>query len=179
MFFMKEQRTKECKNCKKPCTIFYTQISGKETVKIAMCKDCPSAHKIEANKEIGSIAQLIKMVGPILRAKEAEICKFCGKSWQEIERTKLLGCPGCYEFFSKKLPPLIENLHPNFDKESHIDKEGKVPLFGQEQNRMQLLLWTQNELKKAIEAEDYEKAANYRDKIKRYRQFLEKFRAAE
>ena len=95
-------------------------------------------------------------------------CSECGTSWKSIHEEGLVGCPHCYMTFAAPLGKVMEQLHRSTE---HI---GKTPRFREkqerlkehqekrEQHRVEML---QHRLDAAIEAENYEEAAQIRDKI--------------
>lgn len=86
-------------------------------------------------------------------------CSFCGHTIQDIGMTGKLGCPNCYNFYKQELMPLIEKC------QSSIKHVGKVP----KQNKFNEIAGLEAELKKAVAEEDYAKAAQLRDAIKKLR----------
>jgi len=93
-------------------------------------------------------------------------CKDCGMSFEEFQKTGKLGCPNCYDVFSDKLKPLIKRLHGGI---KHIGKKPSVhfesvPLESEKASSE--LDRLKDMLAKAIQNEEYEKAAELRDKIK-------------
>jgi protein arginine kinase activator len=88
------------------------------------------------------------------------VCDVCGLTFGEFRQQKLLGCPHDYDAFERVLLPLIEGAHGGAGQ--HV---GKVPHRRGEQTKHNALLRLRGELKKAVAAEDYEKAARLRDQI--------------
>lgn len=72
-----------------------------------------------------------------------------------------IGCSECYTVFRRELMPTIENIH---GKAAHI---GKRPLHRKEEPPKRLLLaQLRDDLQKAVQEENYEKAAQLRDEIR-------------
>ena len=87
-------------------------------------------------------------------------CGSCGLSYAEFRSTGRLGCPRDYEVFDKALSGLLERIHHGT---KHI---GKVPAgAGEDLIREHEVLRLRQELERAVQREEYEKAAEYRDKI--------------
>jgi protein-arginine kinase activator protein McsA len=79
-------------------------------------------------------------------------CPHCGWTLRDLKQTSRLGCPHDYEVFSDFLGDMFERLH-GFD--SHVDPaEDEHSL-----DRLQVAM------DKAVAAEDYEKAAEIRDRL--------------
>ena len=89
------------------------------------------------------------------------ICKNCGLTLSKFKKNGKLGCSECYNSFSDEL----ENLMIEFQgSNSHI---GKMPKReANELNKFMEINNLKQELKKAIEMEEYELAATLRDKLK-------------
>lgn len=73
-------------------------------------------------------------------------CPRCGISLITLELTRKAGCPGCYKFFKKEIRALTDDIAP-MDLETDLQEN----LF--------------RSLQEAVANEEYEKAAQIRDKI--------------
>jgi len=86
-------------------------------------------------------------------------------SWSDFRQTGLLGCEHDYTAFDKDLTPLLQRAH---DGATH--HLGKVPTrrggTTVPVKRQVDLNRLRKELSRAVEAEDYEKAAKLRDQIR-------------
>ncbi|MBP2033153.1 protein arginine kinase activator [Clostridium algifaecis] len=88
-------------------------------------------------------------------------CKNCGTSYREFKKTGLVGCSECYDNFSSILQPIIKRVQAN------LEHTGKIPKrAGKNIIERRNLLKLKQDLQKAITLEEYEKAAEIRDKIK-------------
>lgn len=97
--------------------------------------------------------------------EELEACPACGLTAQAFRTRGRLGCPRCYEWFRRSLIPLLERVH---DATSH---RGRCP--GRDASppgQDRLLEDLQNSLRDAVLAENYELAADLRDRIRRLEQ---------
>jgi len=90
-------------------------------------------------------------------------CPTCGLTWMQFKQTGLMGCPHDYELFERKLLPLLKRV-----QEGANDHMGKVPPRSktQETDRQVTSLRLRRELQKAIDVENYEKAAHLRDELR-------------
>ncbi len=88
-------------------------------------------------------------------------CDFCGTSFMDISSTGKVGCARCYDTFFDELMPSIKRIHGNT---KHSGKfafvAGKENIL---KNKVQDL---EEEMKVAINDQDFEKAAKIRDEIK-------------
>jgi protein arginine kinase activator len=90
----------------------------------------------------------------------SKACPKCGITWDEIKKTSKFGCPYDYEFFEEDFAPTMKRLHLGGTK--HV---GKVPTHLNISVSRQVEALEQ-ELTAAVKEEQYEKAAELRDKIK-------------
>lgn len=98
---------------------------------------------------------------------QATRCEICGASYADITRTGMMGCANCYTIFADQLMPTIRRVHGNTthcgkhsvfaNKEKPVKNENTV------QNQLETL---KAELQTAIANQEFEKAAELRDKIK-------------
>jgi len=88
-------------------------------------------------------------------------CSACGFTQSQFKKTGRLGCGACYDLFIEELAPMLRNMHPCL---VHV---GKMPRrFAQEQKKQESTKLLQEQLQKAIAAEEYEKAAQLRDELR-------------
>lgn len=98
------------------------------------------------------------------RAAEEKKCPTCGMTLGEFAESGLAGCPDCYKAFGKELEPTISRVQ---GKRSHV---GRAPSGMREKiekkHRIDAL---EAERKEAVQKENYERAAEIRDELKRLR----------
>lgn len=89
-------------------------------------------------------------------------CKSCGMTLEEFRRKGRLGCPECYATFGEQVEELLERVH---GARRHV---GRVPgVSPVDVERLQRLAELKQRLEVAVREEDYEGAANLRDRIRR------------
>jgi protein arginine kinase activator len=101
-----------------------------------------------------------------LQQKEQGLaCEHCGMTWADFRQSGLLGCSHDYQQFEKDLTPLLQRAH-----EGATHHVGKVPTrrggTGVPMKRQVDVAKLRKELQRAVEAEDYERAAKLRDQIR-------------
>jgi protein arginine kinase activator len=97
----------------------------------------------------------------IFGAIEEKTCPHCGFSLEHFRKEPRLGCPFDYDVFEKQLLPLIEKAH-----EGGTRHQGKTPSKVPTETKKQIELSTlRSQLEEAVQREDYETAADLRDKI--------------
>ena len=156
-----------CEKCRKNKATTYckTTVNG-VTEEICLCPEC--AEKSGLNGMIGdtffSDPFFDSFFGdsffeglPRLAASFApKKCPECGTTVNDILRYGKVGCPGCYDAFEKELQGVILRAQGSV---KHLTGEDKENI---EKHAEEL----RQEMKKAIEAEDFEKAAKLRDEIR-------------
>ena len=163
-----------CQHCQKneATTHIKTNING-VTAEYRLCSECA--------QELGYggmfpdfTADFGGMLGSFLSAalparSGASRCPTCGSTMNDIKKIGKVGCASCYDLFFNELMPTIRSIHGNTE---HIGKrpvieytenhEEKAPADDKAKKLEQL----RAELKKAIEDENFERAAQLRDEIK-------------
>jgi len=88
-------------------------------------------------------------------------CDKCGMTYEDFKKSGKFGCMECYTTFEKKLPIVFKKLH------GHTKHNGKVPVkLGKKILQEEDISVLKNELRKAILKEEFEMAAELRDRIK-------------
>ena len=153
-----------CDVCKKnAANVFLTQIVDGKMQKVNLCESC-SKEKGVTDPTGFALADLLLGLGAaqeIERGGTTTKCPVCGFSQADFKKTGRLGCSSCYETFSETLDNLLRGMHKGVD---HI---GKVPSrLAKSMERETELKKLQTELRKAVADENYETAAEIRDRIR-------------
>ena len=164
-----------CQNCgKNEATTHYHSVINGVVKDQYLCSECAAKEKHTAleNDDLFKMLSLFLNDGTAPRA-EALKCDCCGTTFSEIRRTGRVGCGNCYKTFEKQLMPTLQRIH---GRVTHIGKcpdsiANAVPEQSKTEKPMdekqQKLDGLRAELKKAIETENYEKAAEIRDLIRK------------
>jgi protein arginine kinase activator len=96
-------------------------------------------------------------------ASDTQVCPVCGMSWNDFKQAGVMGCGHDYDEFAGKLLPLLKRA-----QEGATEHVGKVPARKKtpDAERQVTTLRLRRELQKAVEAENYEAAAELRDKLR-------------
>lgn len=92
-------------------------------------------------------------------------CEYCGRSFRELKSKGTLGCPKCYDSFGDEIKKYLNALNINLKYRGKIPKNAESYLV---YNRK--LEDLKEKLDLAINLEEYEKAAEIRDEIKKLKE---------
>jgi protein arginine kinase activator len=153
-----------CDVCKQnQATVFLTQIVDGKMQKVNLCESC-SKEKGVTDPTGFALADLLLVLGAaqeIDKGGAVTKCPTCGFTQADFKKTGRLGCPACYDTFSEGLGGLMKDMHKG---SAHM---GKVPTrMARSIERDQQLKELQRDLRKAVADENYESAAELRDRIK-------------
>jgi protein arginine kinase activator len=153
-----------CDVCKqKTATVFLTQIVDGKMQKVNLCESCSKEKGVTDPKGF-ALADLLLGLGAseeMERSGTGQKCPMCGFSQADFKKTGRFGCSNCYEVFADGLEAMLKGMHKG------TTHTGKVPqrLLKARQHAEELKR-LQRELRKAVDDEKYEAAAELRDKIK-------------
>lgn len=153
-----------CDVCKQnQATVFLTQIVDGKMQKVNLCESC-SKEKGVTDPTGFALADLLLGLGAaqeIEKGGGVTKCPACGFSQADFKKTGRLGCATCYDTFADALDSLIKGMHKG------SEHKGKIPMrLAKSIEREQQLKELQRELRKAVSDENYETAAQLRDRIR-------------
>ena len=103
---------------------------------------------------------------PLLATPNKVQCDECKMTYDEFMNTGRFGCSHCYDVFADKIEPVLKRLHGNT---KYIGRKASCVVTPEKEEIKKVNTELDNlkkELKKAIKEENYERAAELRDKIK-------------
>jgi protein arginine kinase activator len=154
---------KKCRRCSKPATLHITDLHQGSVQKIHLCENCAGEYLQPSTPDPTDAEAILQAASDELGQEDEEelACPNCGITYREFRKQGRLGCPHDYVAFAQKLQPLLENIHEN------LQHCGKVPRRAPDASQRQYeLIKLRNDLRTAVEKEDYESAARLRDEIK-------------
>ena len=168
-----------CHDCKKrESQVHLTQIVNNEKTSVSLCKECAAARGFHSPLENVPfpLAEILSGMAANLQVKQEDteereeiICPQCGLSFDQFTRQGRFGCGACYGAFRHALEPIMRKIHGASLHRGQVPEpastegsETKLPV--KEEERLD------SELKKAIGQEDFERAAELRDKLKSIRE---------
>lgn len=159
----------KCECCSKAeATIHLTQVIDGEVKKLNLCQVCAQKNGIDLNSPISITDVLLGLGNPVsgeqVKTDAAEFdlsCSRCQMTRAEFKKRARLGCPECYKAFMGELNAITQAMHHS---RQHV---GKIPARqGNEARITAQIAALQKDIETAIAKEEYEVAANLRDKIK-------------
>ena len=157
----------QCDICgKKKATVHLTEIVDEQMTEMHLCEECAREKSVQMEQQFG-LADLLAGLADFGKSTKEEIkesvkCANCGMSYDEFRKFGRLGCSQCYESFKMHLGTLLKKVHGS---NHHLGKTPtKIP--PSEKKMIENLQELKIELAQAIQMEDFEKAAEIRDKIR-------------
>ena len=148
--------------------VHLTQIVNNQMSTFHLCEKCAAEKGLETNPEpvnfhlTDFLAQMGE--GDAASSEPAQDlgCSFCGLTFRDFREAGRLGCPHCYASFEAHLRGLLRRIHGGTQ---HV---GKVylppdPSATEMEKRLETL---RRKLQRAVETEDFERAARLRDEIR-------------
>jgi protein arginine kinase activator len=153
-----------CDVCKcNDAAVFLTQIVDGKMQKVNLCEGCSKEKGVQDPTGF-ALADLLLGIGAaeeIEKGGSSTRCPVCGFTQADFKKTGRLGCSSCYVAFAEGLNSLLKAMHKGT---AHV---GKLPSRAQMtlalSDRMKTLT---EDLRKAVQEENYETAAALRDEIK-------------
>lgn len=160
----------QCDNCgERPAAVHLTQIVKNSVTTVHLCEVCAAEKGVQTAASIAKfplsdfLASMGKgAAGALPPGVESEPCSFCGARLSDFRETGRLGCPHCYATFETHLRDLLRRLHGS---SQHVG-EVYLPPDAELADRRRRLNELRDQLRRAVEAENFELAAELRDRIR-------------
>lgn len=162
-----------CENCgEKEAVIHLTQIQNNTVTNAHLCEACAAEKGVETGAAVAKfplgdfLASLGK--GGTAEAGEAGLdvaCPACGATLRDFRQSGRLGCAQCYESFGAQLRDLLRRLHGH---SVHMGEGYRAPALAASEavGATGRLGELREQLRRAIETENFELAAELRDRIR-------------
>jgi protein arginine kinase activator len=159
-----------CQICgKNPASVHFTEIHDNKMSEIHVCERCAEEKGMHtpAEQHKFEIADLLAgMVDAMTHTEEERVghvqCPRCGLLYSSFKETGRLGCSECYAAFQFQLRPLLRRIHGD------TRHRGKAPTHGGgAESSTRQIQRLHDELQRAVEREEFEKAAGIHSEIKR------------
>lgn len=180
-----------CENCKsREANIRYTEVINGVKTEHNLCSQC--AREMDMGHYSAIFDRdfpLAKLLSSLLGLEESNqkedklqqiSCPVCRTSYQDFVENSRFGCPDCYNVFDLLIGDKIKKLQgndshkgktPKFRKMEPVsavtrNPDGQADMEGEVSSREETLALLKARLQEAIEKEEYEEAAGYRDQIR-------------
>lgn len=162
-----------CDECKKNQAVFHTKIIKNGIVRTRhLCEECSKKYRVEDSfiKSFGGVEDLFSsFTGLMFGDSDPQrcICVKCGTTSDEFIKTGYVGCPDCYKTFENVMTPAISRIQHDL---RHV---GKSPSGGDPKAELlRKIEQLRVKQKQASDAEEYEKAQQYLDRINELKKSL-------
>lgn len=164
----------QCQSChEREAVVRLTQIVGDVVTTVHLCSKCAAERGIETDAEVAQTplgAFLAAMgkgeVTTPVPAGSVETCPGCGATLHDFRTTGRVGCAECWTTFERPLRDLLRRLHgaTRHTGEAYrvADPAELTPAEARQRHRAEL----REELAAAIAAEQFERAAELRDRLR-------------
>ncbi len=171
-----------CEKCqKKDAVVHFKQVIGNQVKNINLCKECAQDQGLD-----NPLVDLSNVFGKLIVAVLSEhlasknekgtageepslVCEACGLSWNEFKTKGRLGCTSCYDVFHEELKHLIRRIHGT---NRHIGSFKKT----RDKDEKETFRNLEKRLKEAVANEQFEIAAQLRDRLREKRNHSKKLK---
>ncbi|HHU35780.1 MAG TPA: DNA helicase UvrBC [Treponema sp.] len=155
----------KCDICRiRNAVIFVQQVSRDNSVELHLCEQCASERGFSTTQNKIDIS-LGGLFSEAMDKKEksgdpANICPVCGCTIQDIRKHKKTGCAECYRHFTAEIISLLRQDGVEYSYTGTLPEKTTPRAVKPTPEQIK------HELHSAIERENYELAAYYRDRLK-------------
>lgn len=152
---------RRCDGCGKPGGHIRThQSHGGEYRELWLCSSC--ARLVGAEKSAPAFGPTVgELLGTLTGESTTKMCPNCGTRFKEIRQSGRVGCAECYQVFGNRIQLLLAQMGL---VETHV---GRYPSRIASYKRLLVdRVMMKADLEEAIDREDYEEAAELRDRIR-------------
>ena len=159
----------QCDECKdRPAAIHLTQIVNDSVTTVHLCEECAAAKGVQTGATVAKfpLSDFLATMGKGAASQlppgdDAGACGSCGGTLQDFRESGRLGCPDCYDAFGQHLRGLLRRLHGSSQHvgEQYAGEEGE-PGTGPSLPELR------KRLRRAVDTENFELAAEIRDRIR-------------
>ena len=170
----------KCQQCDKQAVFHITELETGEVRELHLCEDHARTYLNQSEAAEGDDEDKPSaggLTGPLTVGQTADelalldkkACPMCGITFFEFRNQGRLGCPHDYVHFETELEPLIANIHgatqhPGRKPERAAAEAATLPEGTEE---LTGVIGLRRSMQEAITCEDYEKARESRDAIRR------------
>jgi protein arginine kinase activator len=157
-----------CEQCReREAVIHLTQIVNEQVTTLHLCERCAAEKGVESpgaqpKTPLGTFLAAMGQEPEQAHAPKTDTCARCGGSLQDFRESGRLGCPECYRSFEAPLRDLLRRLHGSTHHMGERYAESGSPEPAERQQASDL----REQLRLAVETENFELAAELRDRLR-------------
>jgi protein arginine kinase activator len=157
-----------CDGCKeRDAVVHLTQIVESAVTQLHLCEKCAAERGVETTvatpkHPLGDFLQAVQQQMTSVK-NDAGRCTFCSSTLKDFRSSGRLGCAYCYKAFESSLRELLRRVHGN---SRHAGRRYEAPSTPAMEQEVSIIGELRDRLRRAIESEQFELAADLRDRIK-------------
>src|SRR3954469_2677742 len=157
-----------CDDCReRDAVVQYTAVKDDNVVQLHLCEQCAAERGVETTVNTlpkHPLAAFLPQVQqqPLTAPADGTRCTFCGTSMADFRATGRWGCARCYSNFEAGIRELLRRVQGNH---RHVGRAYRAPM-SESLERAAVLGELKDRLRRAIENEQFEMAADLRDRIR-------------
>jgi protein arginine kinase activator len=156
-----------CESCgQRDSVVTLTTIKNNQMMTRHLCEQCAAAEGVETSEGPVNfpLTDFLAQMGdePEPTGSGDATCGFCGLTFAQFRETGRLGCPHCYATFEGHLRGLLRRIHGGTQ---HVGKV-YLPSDPTASERAKRLEGLRRRLQRAVDSEDFERAAEIREMIR-------------
>ena len=160
-----------CDQCReREAVVHLTQIVNEQVTTLHLCEKCAAEKGVESSvagpikTPLGGFLAQLSPAGLIEGPDAGLRCPRCGAGLTDFRDAGRLGCPECWEVFAGPLTDLVRRLH---GATRHVGERYRAPGVVEEGEETSAATdRLRAELREAVAAEDFERAARLRDQLR-------------
>lgn len=159
-----------CQDCgQRVATVVFTEVTAGRKKVSHLCRTCAEQRGLQApdlNDPLASFARSREPLSPedapiTPDPHDGLLCPDCSWTWARFRERGRLGCPGCYDAFREPLEGLLRQMH---GAPEHLGKQARPVTRADRVDSPDEL---RRQLEQAVATEDFERAAQLRDRLRR------------
>jgi protein arginine kinase activator len=156
-----------CDNCgEREAVVQHIQVIPTGVKQLHLCEKCAAAKGVETTltmppHPLGDILHAVQQQAATT-TPDATSCSFCGATSRDFRQTGRLGCAHCYDAMEQSLRELLRRLHGS---SKHVGQRYEAPQI-QMESKVDSIYDLEDRLRRAVEQEQFELAAQLRDRIR-------------
>ena len=156
-----------CDSCReRDAVVHLTQIVANQVTQLHLCEKCAAERGVETTDATPKhpLGEFLTAVQQQLNVPSAELgrCIFCNATMKDFRQTGRWGCARCYAAFEASMRELLRRVHGS---SRHVGRRYELPR-NETLERSAMLGELREQQRRAVETEQFERAAELRDRIR-------------